>query len=273
MLATEQLIDGKGRLWNAGSYELRRHLFVGDVDIDVKELAVRNLGYVQIRMAGRALVVTLAPGLISDATRLTLVSILQSVEVARIFLADATNPDSFRMYGRRADALRAIRHQVSDAKYDRQPRFRVKAGGIADSTELSELFGFWRSAGGHVVASALETRLHQLGLTRYSFVCREDRSEEPYFVDVSPGLQFPDRRWHRKLVGRFVMSVPDGDYGEWAATGHRRAFRDGAPRIEKIQAKIRRLTGPAVDHQYLRLILPCQATAGRSCLAVVSAAP
>jgi hypothetical protein len=119
----------------------------------------------------------------------------------------------------------------------------------------------WRVSFGRFDPSVLSLALDYRLMPHLAIVGVKSDNEEPVFRYMGEVHSNWLERNQLKAVGEKVASVPDGEYGHWAAQFYKSVARTGQPRYDHIAATINAGARPYVTH-YERLLLPWKSDSG-----------
>jgi hypothetical protein len=265
-----QLIGPDGRIWIAGSVELRRHLgFYGTVDL--AEYAVRNLGYVGLRLSGWRAAISARPKAFSPACFRRLIEMLVESQVRQVVLRLICNrPDLpievYHDVDEVVARLSALSVAAPSAPLDR-PRVILEslsldrlAPGLG--TRQSTLYASWRRRRG------------VLGRETVSGIAAAPRSDSGLWVRIAGGGRAIVETWPNyitvyppdaveRLLGGDLSDQPDREYAAGTGEGFLRVAHREQPRLELVDAIITPSPNAAPRRsRYDRLLLPWRSESG-----------
>jgi hypothetical protein len=274
-----KLIDDRGAWWDAGAWALRSALHLEDVEGDIRNVLVDNLGFIGVSLRQPGVIVRFRPRTVSKAALGTLLYWLVRRGRERVCLSFALDDRGLR-HEIVASAHAAIRRM--EALIELQlgssalPSFAARTGALSEmdrgGSSFSALLEHWRMAGGIFDDEAYGGLLARFAGERYVLFepCLEGLGFK--IAHAGAGLQIPDEPSHRALTGCRLESIADRAYAQWTARFYRAALDSRQPQYDHIRALIRWPRAGRVERRYSRLILPCRTKHGRPLLLGVSSA-
>lgn len=268
------LIDERGKLWDAGSWQLRRSLYLNGVEGDVSAPLIDNLGFVGVSSRGNSAIIRFNPKSVSKAAIGALYYWLSSRSCTRLGLTFALGGEGQRheIFGSpRAALLRIEALLDQEHRLSWRPLYAARAGklsALSGRSALGVLFELWRDTSGAFVDSIYLPLLKQFATDRY--VMFEPRAEGGFNIRrAGSGLQIPDEP-RRALGGSRLEDIADKDYAGWAAHFYSAVVESQQPRYDHLRAYINWSRAGRVERKYSRMILPCRTPCGRQLLLGVS---
>jgi hypothetical protein len=270
------LIDEQGKLWDAASWQLRKSLYLNDVEGDVAAPLINNLGFVGVTSRANSAIVRFNPKSVSRAAIGALYYLLSSRSCTRLGLTFALNGEAQRheIFGSpRAALLRIEALLDQEHRLSWRPLYASRAGklsALSRRSALGVLLELWRETSGTFVDSTYLPLLKQFAADRY--VQFEPRAEGGFNIPrAGSGLQIPDEP-RRALGGSRLEDIADKDYADWAAHFYTTVVESRQPRYDHLRAYINWPRAGRVERKYSRMILPCRTPCGRTLLLGVSGA-
>jgi hypothetical protein len=264
------ILDDHGRGWDAQSPTLRSFLHCPLPDFDFLAYLIENLGFVAVtKVAASAARIRFRPETVSQASIAAALYCVADMELERIIIS---HPDSFvdRLFPNFAEAVAYITEQL--AARDRQPSSAFKSREqaielLANTTgPLSSLLQKWMHSKQVYNSATLATTLVETLNARFMVV--EPVNGRLTIVDVGSGFESFGKSWQENARGLPIEEQQDYDYGRWAQGMYRSVLETRRPRLDEVDATIRRPhRNDRVRVRYRRLILPftCERR-GATCL-------
>jgi len=271
------LIDERGKLWDAESWQLRKSLYLNGVEGDVSAPLINNLGFVGVTSRGNNAIIRFNPKSVSKAAIGALYYWLSVRSCTRVGLTFALNGEGQRyeiFASPRAALLRIEALLDQEHRLSWRPLYAARAGklsALSGRSALGVLFELWRETSGTFVDSIYLPLLKQFAADRY--VQFEPRAEGGFNIPrAGSGLHIPDEPARRALGGSRLEDIADKDYAEWAAQFYSTVVESQQPRYDHLRAYINWPRAGRVERKYSRMILPCRTPCGRKILLGVSGA-
>lgn len=273
--------DENGRVWAAGSSELREGLGYTSGDFDVGGFAVRCLGWVEVRHSPGRIHVRIAPKLVQPKALDALYSLLSTVPKSEVELSVRVSQSWEReLVATALDATARIDALVHGPESDGGPRFvsirqpvsvlfRDKQRYLINMLqEARDLIGSGDGAAAVRFADADTTGRTSVAVA--SPVKGEKHRTTWSWEHIGSALRFytPDER--RRIIGADIRKAPDAEYGDWCAQAYDRAIATGEPIIEDVRALVFRRNAASLESRYRRMLIPFTGFAGRPVVLVTS---
>jgi hypothetical protein len=260
------LITPDGDWVAAGSPEF--HTLLGDSapDYDSVAFAVRNLGFIQLKMFDKSLIeVELHPRNVELPALLVAQQQVQSAPVGlyRIKYFDTEW---------RSEISSSADHTISRLSELCAPEFTQKSTDrfLVEPRDLSVLFDNeenqlrplaqkWRAAFAHFDPSVISLAVVHGLLPRLMIAGVKPRKSDPVWRFIGAGHQWLGGQYLMRGLGEKVEFMPDKDYGAWATHYYKSVAHTGQPRYDLITGAIHYEdeTGkPLKLIHYERLLLP-----------------
>jgi hypothetical protein len=127
---------------------------------------------------------------------------------------------------------------------------------LANSDEaLSSLFAQWMDSKQAYDSTTLASVLPES--LRARFILVEPVGERLTITDVGSGFEIFGETWQENARGLPIEETPDYDYGRWAQGIYRHVLKTRLPRLDEVDATIRRPhRNDRIHLRYRRLIVP-----------------
>lgn len=264
------IMDDHGRAWDARSPALRSFLHCSLPDFDFLTYIVENLGFVAVtKVAPNAARIRFQPETVSRTSIAAALYCLADMGIERTVIS---HPDQFaeklvpslaQTIAYIAEQIAARHRQPSSAFTSRELPLEILAN--ADEA-LSSLFAQWMDSK-HVYDSATLADVLPESL-RARFMLVEPVDGRLTITDVGSGFEIYGETWRKNARGLPMEEQPDYDYGHWVQGIYRRVQETRLPRLDEVDATIRRPDkNDSIHCHYRRLILPftCKGN-GETCL-------
>jgi len=271
-----KIIDDRGAWWDARARALRSALHLDDVQGDIRNILIDNLGFIGVSLRRPGVIVRFRPRTVSKAALGTLLYWLLRRGRERVCL-------SFLLDGRQQHEILASTRAVVarmealielELGSSAMPCFAARAGALSEidchAPSFGKLLEHWRTAGGIFDDETYRPLLARFAGERYVLFEACQGGLGFNIARAGEGLQIPDQSSHRALTGCRLDQVADRAYAQWTARFYRAALDSGQPRLDHIRALICWPRAGRVERRYSRLILPCRTRHGRSVLLGVS---
>ena len=268
------IYDENGRVWPAGSRELREGLGYTVGDFDIGGFAVRCLGWVEVRHLPGRIHVRIAPRVVQPKPLEALYGLLSAMPQSEILLEVRTGQSwEEEILPSAIEAAARIETLVKGPASETGGRF------VAVRQPLTVLF---RDKQRHLIGmlNQMQTLQPDVGLDALVRFAESDPtgrtgvaagvvSGRPRRTTWSVGhigraLRFYTEEDRRRLVGTDLAKGPDGEYGNWCHMGYDRVEAAGEPVVEDVRALVLRRNGPPVESRYRRLMVPVVGDGGRT---------
>jgi hypothetical protein len=252
------ILDDHGRAWDARSPALRSFLNCALPDFDFLTYLIENLGFVAVtKIAPNAARIRFRP---ETASQTSIAAALYCVADMGIERTIISHPDQFveRLFPSLAQTIAYIAEQVADHQRPSSAFTSIERPlDILVNTDeaLSSLFAQW-IASKQVYDSATLANVLPESL-RARFVLVEPVNDRLTFTDVGSGFEIFGETWQENARGLPIEETPDYDYGRWVQGIYRHVLKTRRPRLDEVDATIRRPhRNDRVHLRYRRLILP-----------------
>ena len=264
------VLDDHGRAWDARSLALRSFLHCSLPDFDFLTYLVENLGFVVVtKIAPNAARIRFRPDTVSQTSIAAALYCLADMGIERTVIS---HPDQFveKLFPSLAQTIAYIAEQVAASH---QPLSSVFTSierpldMLANTDEaLSSLFARWIDSKQIYDPATLADVLSESLQARFMLV--EPVDGRLTITDVGSGLEIFGEAWRKNARGLPMEEQPDYNYGQWVQSIYRRVQETRLPRLDEVDATIRRPhRNDSIHRRYVRLILPftCRGNGG-TCL-------
>jgi hypothetical protein len=264
------ILDDHGRAWDARSPALRSFLHCSLPDFDFLTYLVENLGFVAVtKIAPNAARIRFRPETASQTSIAAALYYLADMGIERAVIC---HPDQFveKLFPSLAQTIAYIAEQVAANHQPLSSAFTstelpVEILANTDGA-LSSLFAQWIDSQQVYDSAKLADVLPDSLRGRFMLV--EPVDGRLTITDVGPGFEIFGETWRKNARGLPMEEQPDYNYGQWVQGIYRRVQETLVPRLDEVNATIRRPDRDDSIHcHYQRLILPftCKGN-GRTCL-------
>ncbi len=253
------LIDDDGECWETGSRQLLEHLKCDLPDFDLTSYAVRNLGFVRVRVVGANLRITLRPAFLTRPA-FEAVAWQMSVQERERFVVEVAEEDShFEIIPDLEDAVARVADLAGGGVIIR-PDFFCEELSLDRLREhrrsrLQRLAKTWRALQGHLPDDWL-LPFRQCDLAERVVLVRMQTDQRGVVVLAGRGFTCFDPSWQTAVIGRDLEEQPDPGYGKRVADSYRLTHAIERPRLELVDAVIKVPGCPVRRSRYERLLLP-----------------
>ena len=250
------VLDDHGRAWDARSPALRSFLHCSLPDFDFLSYLIGNLGFVAVtKIAPDAARIQFRPETVSQTSIAAALYLLADMGIER---AVVSHPDQFveKVFPTLAQTVAYIAEQVVSSPRPSSTVFTSVERSVdmleKSDEALSSLFAHWiASKQATTLASVLPESL------RARFILVEPVDERLTITDLGSGFEIFGETWQEHARGLPIEETPDYDYGLWVQSIYRHALETRLPRLDEVDATIRRPhRNDRVHLRYRRLILP-----------------
>ncbi len=268
------IYDENGRVWPAGSRELREGLGYTVGDFDIGGFAVRCLGWIEVRHLPGRVHVRIAPRVVQPKPLDALYGLLSTMPQTEVLLEVRTGqsweeevlPSSTAAAGRIEILVKGPMAETGERFVAvRQPLtvlFRDKQRHLISM--LNQLRTLQAGAGIEALVRFAES--DPTGRSGVAASISHDRSGKRIgwsMAHVGRALRFYTEEDRRNLIGADLTKGHDVEYGNWCHLGHDRAEAAGGPVVEDVRALILRRGAAPLESRYRRLLVPVSGDGGR----------
>ena len=264
------IMDDRGRAWDARSPALRSFLHCSLPDFDFLTYLIENLGFVAVtKIAPNAARIRFRP---ETASQTSIAAALYCVADMGIERTIISHPDQFveRLFPSLAQTIAYIAEQVAANHQPLSSAFTSTEQPVeilANTDDaLSSLFAQWIDTKQVYDSATLAAVLPESLRARFMLV--EPVDGRLTITDVGPGFEIFGETWRKNARGLPMEEQPDYHYGQWVQGIYRRVLETRLPRLDEVNATIRRPDmNDSIHCHYRRLILPftCKGN-GETCL-------
>jgi hypothetical protein len=253
------ILDDHGRGWDAQSPTLRSFLHCPLPDFDFLAYLIENLGFVAVtKVAPNAARIQFHPETASQTGMAAALYRIADMGLERIIIS---HPGSLveRLFPSLAEAIAYIAEQLASRDPQSSAAFRNTERPVEllanASGPLSSLFQKWMYSKQIYNSATLATTLRETLLAR--FLIAEPINGRLTIMEIGSGFESLSKTWQEHARGLPIEEQPDYEYGRWVQGMFRGVEETRRPRLDEIDATIRR--PHRNDHfrvRYRRLILP-----------------
>jgi hypothetical protein len=253
------ILDDYGRAWDARSPALRSLLHCSLPDFDFPAYLIENLGFVAVtKIAPGAARIRFRPETASETSIAAALYCVADMGIERTIIS---HPDQFveKLVPSLAQTIAYIAEKV--AANHRQPcsafTSRERPVDILANTDgaLSSLLAQWIDSKQIYDSATLADVLPESLRARFMLV--EPVNGRLTITDVGSGFEIFGETWRENSRGLPIEQTPDYDYGRWAQGIYRHVLKTRLPRLDEVDATVRRPhRNDRVHLRYRRLILP-----------------
>ncbi|MCA6116489.1 hypothetical protein J6524_16510 [Bradyrhizobium sp. WSM 1738] len=264
------ILDDHGRTWDARSPALRSFLHCSLPDFDFLTYLVENLGFVAVtKIAPNAARIRFRPETVSQTSIAAALYHLADMGIERTIIS---HPDQFveKLVPGFAQTIAYITEQIAASHQQSSSVFTSREQPLetlANTDEaLSSLFAQWIDSKRVYDSATLADVLPESLRGRFMLV--EPVDGRLTITDVGSGFEIFGETWRKNARGLPMEEQPDYNYGQWVQGIYRRVQETLVPRLDEVNATIRRPDrNDSIHCHYQRLILPftCKGS-GRICL-------
>ncbi|WP_316192105.1 MULTISPECIES: hypothetical protein [unclassified Bradyrhizobium] len=253
------VLDDQGRAWDARSPTLKSFLHCSLPDFDFLAYLIENLGFVAItKIAPDAARIRFRPETVSQTSIAAALYCLADMGIERTIIS---HPDQFaeKLAPSLAQTIAYIAERVAASHQPPPTAFTSREQPLdilANRNEaLSSLFAQWIDSKQVYDSAALADRLPDTLRARFMLV--EPVEGRLTITEVGSGFEIYGETWRRNARGLPMEEQPDYDYGRWVQGIYRRVLETRLPRLDEVDAVIRRPDrNDRIHCHYRRLILP-----------------
>jgi len=264
------VLDDHGHAWDARSPALRSFLHCSLPDFDFLTYLIENLGFVAVtKIAPNAARIRFRPETVSQTSIAAALYCLADMGIERSIIS---HPGQFveKLIPSLAQTVAYIAEQIAGSHQQPSSAFtsrELPLETLANMDEaLSSLFGQWIDSTQVYDSATLADVLPESLRGRFMLVQPVDGRLT--ITDVGSGFEIFGETWQENARGLPMEEQPDYDYGRWSQGIYRDVLKTRLPRLDEVDATIRRPhRNDRVHLRYRRLILPftCKGN-GETCL-------
>ena len=258
------LIDDQGETWSDNSHELAGKLGYREPDFDAAAYAVRNLGFIHVRLHGEGVRVSLRSGRFSLLSLTAVLYALIDLRPRRIVLAVFSGEDwSYEMFTNLGSFAERAEDLAAGEPIAGRPRWlavqkNLEALNRPQFAHVRPIVNLWRSSRGRLNEEIFDT-LGASGLLQRALMLRQiPGTSRLIYEHFGSGIKVMNPCETFKMVGCDAHEVYDKEYGGWVADCYDRALARRRLRLEAARATVR-TPGATLRVRYDRLLMPWRA--------------
>ena len=256
------LIDDRGESWSDNSPELARHLGYREPDFDAPGYAVRNLGFIHVRLHEEGVRVSVRSGRFSLLTLTAALYTLVDRRPRRIVLAVFSDEDwSYEMFSSLGSFAERAEDLAAGEPIAGRPRWlaaerNLETLSLPAFERVRPLVALWSMARGRISDDLIRALRASDLLHRAVLVRQKAGTSRLVYEHFGSAIKAMRPCETLKLVGRDIDDIPDRAYGGWIAEGYSAALRRRRLRLDSIRATLRTSEESTVKVRYDRLLMP-----------------
>jgi hypothetical protein len=253
------ILDDHGRGWDARSPTLRSFLHCPLPDFDFLSYLIENLGFVAVtQMSPDAVRIRFRPETASQAGIAAALYRVADMGLEHIIISHPDNSVE-RLFPNFAGAVAYITEQLAGQHQQPSSAFISREQPIEllahTNGPLSSLLEKWMCSKGVYNSATLATTLVETLNARFLVVAPVNGRLT--IVDVGSGFESFGKSWQENARGLPIEEQQDYDYGRWAQGMYGSVLKTRRPRLDEVDATIRRPhRNDRIRVRYRRLILP-----------------
>lgn len=262
------VFDDRGRPWDARSQVLRAAVHCPTPDFDFISYVVDNLGFVVLsETRPGALRIRFRPVLVAQAALAAGLFALADRNPERVVLSRPADGCCDELFASVGSAINRIGQLTAAAAVDVTSQFLNEGRRIEDLAvnkhPLAALLSLWVEQ--NQIYDPADHAEMLNGALGGRFMTVTPAVGHLAMAEIGSGFLSYNEQWRRNSVGRPLEDQPDYAYGLWARDMFRNVLHEGRPRLDDIDAVIRRPHfGDKVRLRYRCLILPYRRVASAS---------
>ena len=260
------LIDENGSVWPADSPQLRRRLWASQPAPVLCQYAVTNLGFAQLSLSPRAIIIRWRPTSISKETLVGLVQALMDQADGRVSISTLRMDWAESICGSIEQARAALLREFETARCERGGYFRAvprHPDTLAAGSPLGRVLGASLQANGVFDPVSLWQMLEHSAGGRYILTEAQGDHGPLRIVAWGSGYQSMTSRWIADAPGKNFEDQPDAAYAKGSIKSYRSAIARGVSIVEDVDASTWWPGRGRSRIRYSRLILPLTLESGR----------
>lgn len=256
------LIDDRGEPWSDNSPDLARRLGYRNPDFDAPAYAVRNLGFIHVRLHEEGVRVSLRSGRYSLLTLTAALYALIDRRPRRIVLAVFGGEDwSYEMFTNLGSFAERAEDLAGGEPIAGRPRWllaerKLEALTLPAFEKTRPLVALWSASRGKL-GDDLIRALHACDLIHRAVLVRQvagtSRLVYEHFGSAIKAMRPCEAL---NLVGRDIDDIADRAYGGWIAESYASALRRRRLKLDSVRATLRTSEESTVKVRYDRLLMP-----------------
>jgi hypothetical protein len=260
------LIDDNGRVWPAGSEELRSLLGFAARPVDDRaKFAVANLGFVFVQRLQHGALVQWRPTFVKRPTFVALLLLLKCEPESRVLISTLRKTWSDAIFGSLSAGRDALLHEFETARSDVGGYFRTSARSAESLDQTACLSLTLQRAQSSAFAFdpvELWQMLSEVTDSRYALLDPSPDPERTRIVALGNGYAGITRDWMTKASGRYFLDQPDAAYARAASAAYWPTTQRRTPLIEDVDASVWWAAHGRCRRQYTRVLFSVE-VAGR----------
>ena len=250
-----QLVDPTGKVWDAGSGQLRM-MFHARIDSSaLPDYLVRNHGYVEVSHSQNGCLVRFAPGRLKYDCYVTTIGLIEEHCKERGSLVWYDGQWHYELIlGARALTKRflALKLGHAEKRLDRYMMMPRAIDHVGRFQQHANLLDYWRAESGRIDIARCREQIRSITDGKYLSVRRNDATGTLQFREIGKGLAtYHDDNWKDNFQDKPVEIQPDMRYGAWIANTFRQALVVGEPELSEVEAIVAADKDGALVHQLL----------------------
>ncbi|HKX07407.1 MAG TPA: hypothetical protein VJN67_04405 [Stellaceae bacterium] len=256
------LIDDRGEPWSDNSPDLARRLGYRDPDFDAPAYAVRNLGFIHVRLHEEGVRVSLRSGRYSLLTLTAALYALIDRRPRRIVLAVFGGEDwSYEMFTNLGSFAERAEDLAGGEPIAGRPRWlaaekKLDALDRPAFRQARLVVEFWKSNRGRLSDELYDVLRATDLLERAVLVRKLPRSTRLVYQHFGGGIKMMRPCETFSMIGRDAHDVPDGEYGAWVADHYAEALQRRRLRLDGMRAVVGTSLSATLRVRYDRLLVP-----------------
>ena len=256
------LIDDRGEPWSDNSPDLARRLGYRDPDFDAPAYAVRNLGFIHVRLHEEGVRVSLRSGRYSLLTLTAALYALIDRRPRRIVLAVFGGEDwSYEMFTNLGSFAERAEDLAGGEPIAGRPRWlaaekKLDALDRPAFRQARLVVEFWKSNRGRFSKELYDVLRATELLERAVLVRKLPRSTRLVYQHFGGGIKMMRPCETFSMIGRDAHDVPDREYGTWVADHYGEALQRRRLRLDGMRAVVSTSQSATLRVRYDRLLVP-----------------
>jgi hypothetical protein len=262
------LIDDRGEPWSDNSPELARRLGYREPDFDAPGYAVRNLGFIHVRLHEEGVRVSVRARSFTLLTLTALLYVLIDRRPRRIVLAVFSGEDwSYEMFTNLGSFVERAEDLAAGEPVAGRPRWlsaerKLEALRLPAFEKTRPLVSLWKMSRG-MLGDDLIKALRACDLVHRAVLVRQIAgTSRLVYEHFGSAIKAMEPCATLKLVGRDIDDIVDRDYGGWVAESYASVLRKRRLRLDSIRATLRTSADSTVKVRYDRLLMPWRRSGG-----------
>jgi hypothetical protein len=264
------VIDDSGESWPLGAGRLREMVTSPEPDDAVMADAARKLGFVLVRERGQAVQAEMCPALVKPAALIGLYYSLLGLRPQRIVLSRFTaHGISHELFDDVSELAATIERGINDDRIRRyQPVYTssprpLKQLERSRYARFAPVVALWRSGRGRLPNNLVSLLNGHRLQGRAALLRNPSGTGRLVYEHVGSSYSFLGNACQPLLlIGQDIEMLPDRAYGGKAARSYYECLNDQEPRLETVNAVMRRADGQSVWSYYDRVLLPWRTAGG-----------